>query len=314
MNTPNSTCRMSTPRNIEGLQRSAQRKRQAALEKASRGIDQLVNAGKAVDFTTVALESGVSRAFLYQEPEIKARIEFLRSKTTHYPAASTDSDLKVVVTETLGDRLKKLTLEARELRGQNEILQGEAQRAIELANRVEQLEAENARLKNNAELIRQVDSLQRVNTLLERRNQELQAKQSSQGFFHHFRHYNGNDYPFIYWHCSSLQEASVLMLLNYYEQALGFFECLDDQDPAVIEIYDRHQIHKETDTGLSPQFFYETLSAYLAQMQPDYEKYKLKHEQEPNDESVQENLECIQRHIVALKHLLQQFEEIGVSC
>lgn len=306
---------MSTPQSIKGLQRSAQRKRQAALEKAEQGIERLLSENKTVDFTTVALESGVSRAFLYGEPDIKARIELLRSQSTHYPAASTGSDLKAVVTETLGDRLKKLTLEARDLKGQNKSLQREAQRANELEGRVGQLEIENAQLRDGNELNRQLASLQRVNTLLERRNQELQSRQVSKGFWHYFRHYDNNDHSFIYWHCRSLEEASVLMLLNYYDQTLGFFECIENSDPAVTEIYDRYQTSRTDSTGLfSPQFFYELLRVYQAQVQPDHEEYTLKCRRDPQNESFQENLECIQRHVVALKHLLQQFEANGLSC
>lgn len=71
---------MRHQRNVEGLRSYAQQKRQESFEKVDQGIKQLLRAGRSINFNTVAEASGVSKAWLYKEPDIKARIEQLREQ------------------------------------------------------------------------------------------------------------------------------------------------------------------------------------------------------------------------------------------
>lgn len=142
---------MVIERNVEGLAIAAQKKRQEALEKVKQGIQKLIKEEKVINFNTVAQASGVSKAWLYKEPGIKAQIEHLRtnnSKTKEIPPKQKSSDAsKDAIIKTLKERIKKLEAENKGLRDQHEAIYGRILQASEVEHRLERLEAENIKLK-----------------------------------------------------------------------------------------------------------------------------------------------------------------------
>ncbi|MFN6558614.1 MAG: DUF6262 family protein [Nostoc sp. ChiSLP01] len=146
---------MTIERNVEGLAIAAQKKRQEAFEKVEQGIQKLLKERKVINFNTVAQASGVSKAWLYKEPEIKSRIEHLRtnnSKTKEIPPKQKSSDAsKDAIIKTLKERIKKLEAENRGLRDQHEAIYGRILQASEIEHRLERLEAENTKLKKELE-------------------------------------------------------------------------------------------------------------------------------------------------------------------
>ncbi|MFN6539340.1 MAG: DUF6262 family protein [Nostoc sp. EkiNYC01] len=147
---------MTIERNVEGLAIAAQRKRQEAFEKVEQGIQKLLKERKVINFNTVAQASGVSKAWLYKESEIKTRIEHLRtnnSKTKEIPPKQKSSDAsKDAIIKTLKERIKKLEAENRGLREQHEAIYGRILQASEIEHRLERLEAENTKLRKELEV------------------------------------------------------------------------------------------------------------------------------------------------------------------
>ncbi|WP_088243302.1 DUF6262 family protein [Calothrix rhizosoleniae] len=142
---------MAIKRNVNGLRSNAQKKRQEAFNKVEQGIQQLLKDKQAINFNTVAKAAGLSKAWLYKEPEIKARIEHLRenhSKTKVIPQKQRISDSsKDAIVKTLKERVKKIEAENRGLREQFEAIYGRVLYTSELEKRLEALEAENLKLK-----------------------------------------------------------------------------------------------------------------------------------------------------------------------
>ena len=67
-------------RNTSGLEAHAQQKRESAIKRTEEAISRLQSNKRPVNFKTVSEESGVSRTWLYKEPEIKARINEIKDK------------------------------------------------------------------------------------------------------------------------------------------------------------------------------------------------------------------------------------------
>jgi len=143
---------MKHERNVEGLRRNAQKKRLEAIERTDVGIQQLLKEKRSVNFKSVAEVAGVSTAWLYKEPEIKARIEQLReqgsSSSKKAPPRQRASDAsKDAIIKTLKDRCGKLDAEVKGLREQIEVVYGRVIETEALKQQVEQLKADNLRLK-----------------------------------------------------------------------------------------------------------------------------------------------------------------------
>lgn len=146
---------MRHERNTNGLKGHAQQKRDLAFKKAEEGIRELLKAGRTINFETVAEAAGVSRAWLYTQPEIRERIEHLRQQQQPRKAvpvnqrASEASSIALV--KTLKEQIKKLQAENQGLRQHLEVVHGRAIYSDEQAERhrkeAERLQAENAQLR-----------------------------------------------------------------------------------------------------------------------------------------------------------------------
>lgn len=145
---------MKAKRNTSGLKTNAQAKRQEAFDKVEKGIQKLLKEKRPINFNQVAEASGVSKAWLYKESDVKKRIEHLRAQSKQgkklpRKISATEASTKAL-NITLQSRIKKVEAENRELRRQNETVYGQLLRLRELERQVERLKAENQRLKNQS--------------------------------------------------------------------------------------------------------------------------------------------------------------------
>jgi uncharacterized protein DUF6262 len=63
-----------------GLQLATRRKRDATMSRATAALAELADQGAAISFQSVARRAGVSRQWLYGQPELRSQIEQLRQR------------------------------------------------------------------------------------------------------------------------------------------------------------------------------------------------------------------------------------------
>ena len=102
---------------------------QDARENAERAITELQILGKAINFNSVAKQSGVSKSFLYGDKAIKECIEQLREKSVNQEMnrrAKYDKTTRsqVVIIEAKEKRIAKLEEENKKLKVEVEHLRG----------------------------------------------------------------------------------------------------------------------------------------------------------------------------------------------
>jgi hypothetical protein len=111
------------PNRTTGLQAAAQRKRQHALERARTTIHDLDRDGVDITFQAVARHAGVSRQWLYEQPELRREIERLRTlqhgRPSRVPARERGSEAS------LRQRVQTLLDENQRLRTENAALRDE---------------------------------------------------------------------------------------------------------------------------------------------------------------------------------------------
>ncbi len=144
---------MKHQRNIEGLRQNAQKKRQESFEKVEQGVKKLLRAGHPVNFNAVAEASGVSRAWLYKEPDIKERIAQLREQGVNKKKPSLliqklSDGSKDGIIATLKTRIGKLEQRNRELSQQNEVFGGQVLKVRELEQQIKRFQYENVLLQS----------------------------------------------------------------------------------------------------------------------------------------------------------------------
>jgi hypothetical protein len=113
---------MATDRSA-GLRAAAARKRENACARARTALRKLDDDGDTITFQSVARQAGVSRQWLYQQPDLRAEIERLRAaghqRPSGVPAAQRTSE------GSLGQRMATLSEENRRLREENGALKTE---------------------------------------------------------------------------------------------------------------------------------------------------------------------------------------------
>lgn len=158
---------VSHRRNTEGLKGHAQQKRKQALERTEAGIRKLLKEGRPITFETVSEVSEVSRAWLYNQPEIRVRIEQLRDQQPGKKTVARNqraSELSnVAVVKTLKEQIKKLRAENQGLRQHIEEVLGRClyadEQVVRYQREVEGLKAEVPHLKQQLVLPDQVPPL-----------------------------------------------------------------------------------------------------------------------------------------------------------
>lgn len=136
-------------RNTEGLKEFAEKKNQETIEKVNKAIDKLKRSKiKKINFKTVAEESGVSKATLYNNDILKERILSLRAIEKDVPNDSIVATPKDKI-KAKDDKIKQLYDEIKKLKEdkQNLIIQ-----LIEM----EELKDENKRLRENLDKIKNI--------------------------------------------------------------------------------------------------------------------------------------------------------------
>lgn len=141
-------------RNTSGLQEHAQQKRESAFERTDQAIQKLLKEKKNINFGSVSEEAGVSRTWLYNQTDIRNKIEELRDNQSA-KQLKTNKSVSVNRTVTssfqspelaeLEQKTKKLETENLVLRQHLEIVYGMSD--TELVRTVEVLQVENAELK-----------------------------------------------------------------------------------------------------------------------------------------------------------------------
>ncbi len=139
-------------RDVSGLKNHAQKKREESFQKLDSAIKQLIENKEKINFNTVAKASGLSKAWLYKEKEVKARIQHLREqslKEKRIPQKQKPSDAsKDAIIKTLKARIKKIDAENKAIKSQLEVVYGQLLSQKELQQKLERLETENIKLKD----------------------------------------------------------------------------------------------------------------------------------------------------------------------
>lgn len=115
--------------NTKGLKEYALKRSQMALEKVDKAIRELSLTEQKINFNSVSQVSGVSKTFLYNNEEVKKRIEELRdkqvSKTINqrakYDKTSKSKDIIIMAKD---KKIKELEEENKKLKDQLEVLRG----------------------------------------------------------------------------------------------------------------------------------------------------------------------------------------------
>lgn len=115
--------------NTKGLKEYALKRSQMALDKVDKAIRELSLTEQKINFNSVSQLSGVSKTFLYNNEEVKKRIEELRdkqvSKTINqrakYDKTSKSKDIIIMAKD---KKIKELEEENKKLKEQLEVLRG----------------------------------------------------------------------------------------------------------------------------------------------------------------------------------------------
>lgn len=115
--------------NQEGLKRSYAERTKEARERALQTIIRLKSENKQVNFSSVAVRSGVSRHFLYEDQEVRNAIEVQRkcdidnemNRRARYDKTAKSKDVIIAIKD---KRITKLEEENRKLKAELETLRG----------------------------------------------------------------------------------------------------------------------------------------------------------------------------------------------
>ncbi len=110
-------------RNTAGLVAHAQQRKEEKRQRVDEAITRLLREHKAINFNTVAKAAGVSKAYLYSQPQFRERIEVLRQQELEQrvreravrPTGKTDASKDLVILAK-DRRIKELEAENRRLK------------------------------------------------------------------------------------------------------------------------------------------------------------------------------------------------------
>lgn len=115
--------------NAARLVAAAQRRHELTRAKAIQALRELEHAGRTVTFESVARAGGVSRSWLYTQPDIKAEIQRLREAVRQTPASPVPASQKASDASLLR-RLETANQRNRELGAENQQLRRQLARAL----------------------------------------------------------------------------------------------------------------------------------------------------------------------------------------
>jgi hypothetical protein len=120
-------------RNTAGLVAHARSRKEARRKRVEEAITALLREHKAINFNAVATAAGVSKAYLYSQPQLRERIEALRQQELEHlvrertvgPKGKTDASKDLVILAK-DRRIKELEAENRKLQQQLKVALGKA--------------------------------------------------------------------------------------------------------------------------------------------------------------------------------------------
>ena len=120
----------------KGLKEYAKNKSKITLEKVDKAIRELSLTEQKINFNSVSQLSGVSKTFLYNNEDIKKRIEELRNKQTSrtinqrakYDKTAKSKDIIIMAKD---KKIKELEEENKKLKEQLELLRGKLYEKIQ---------------------------------------------------------------------------------------------------------------------------------------------------------------------------------------
>lgn len=121
---------MSEYNRTEQLKELHSKRKAITQEKVDKAIQRLIKAQKPINFNSVANESGVTKKTLYDNKNIRERIEILRYQQSQVPTPSQvkremDNNNKDAIIASLKRKIKRLEEENKELKEQLKINYGE---------------------------------------------------------------------------------------------------------------------------------------------------------------------------------------------
>lgn len=117
---------MSNYNRSENLKELHSKRKAITQEKVDKAIQRLIKAQKPINFNSVANESGITKKTLYNNKEIKERIETLRHQQSQVPTPSQikremNDNNKDAIIASLKRKIKRLEEENKELKEQVKI-------------------------------------------------------------------------------------------------------------------------------------------------------------------------------------------------
>lgn len=117
---------MSNYNRTEHLKELHNKRKAITQEKVDKAIQRLIKAQKAINFNSVANESGITKKTLYDNNEIRERIEALRYQQSQVPTPAQvkremDDNNKDAIIASLKRKIKRLEEENKELKEQLKI-------------------------------------------------------------------------------------------------------------------------------------------------------------------------------------------------
>ena len=114
---------MSNYNRSEHLKELHSKRRAITQEKVDKAIQRLIKAQKAINFNSVANESGITKKTLYDNKDIRERIEILRYQQSQVPTQSQvkremNDNNKDAIIASLKRKIKRLEEENKELKEQ----------------------------------------------------------------------------------------------------------------------------------------------------------------------------------------------------
>jgi len=114
---------------VQRLRQAAQTRHDTTLQRAEDTVRRLANRGETVTFRRVADAAGVSRSWLYQQPELRAQIDQLRSRPASDNHAAVPT-AEQATADSLRQLLHTYRAEINRLRAENQTLREQLARRL----------------------------------------------------------------------------------------------------------------------------------------------------------------------------------------
>ena len=130
---------------ITALKNAAEEKRQICSSATDKAIKKLMNTNKPLTIANVAREAGVSTSYIYKYPELKERIQSLKSQQHFHPRSGkkASDNSKNTIIYNLKDEIKRLRKDLTESKQANQILLGKIYDYQNNQSIIERLKADN---------------------------------------------------------------------------------------------------------------------------------------------------------------------------